>query len=124
MWTRQSQLHHKYDTARIESLAFDETLLLDARSGQPRRKQVRRRTDMEPVGAVHDCHYGLASEFVVGEDNTTVYWKVIMEDNTLEDVWVPEDCLEVCSHDYRPRASEGACWIWLMMSSSGKRDII
>eukprot|EP00973_Karenia_brevis_P090159 12401217-Karenia_brevis.AAC.1 len=70
---------------------------------------------MEPVGAVYDSHYGLASEFVVGEDDTTVYWKVIMEDNTLEDAWAPEDHLEVCSHDYRPRASEGAYWIWLMM---------
>eukprot|EP00973_Karenia_brevis_P089891 12399944-Karenia_brevis.AAC.1 len=50
---------------------------------------------MEPVGAVYDGHYGLASEFVIGEDNA--YWKVIMEDNGLEDVWVRENHLEVWS---------------------------
>eukprot|EP00973_Karenia_brevis_P005347 730019-Karenia_brevis.AAC.1 len=78
---------HKYDTVRITTLSLGEPLLRDARS-------VRRRTDMEPVGAIYDSHYGVASEYVVGEDNTTVYWKVIMEDNTLEDLWVPENHLE------------------------------
>eukprot|EP00973_Karenia_brevis_P085676 11885007-Karenia_brevis.AAC.1 len=55
---------HKYDTVRSKTLFLEKPLLVDARSGQPRRRQVRRRTDMEPVEAIYDSHYGLASEFV------------------------------------------------------------